>query len=575
EPVRGARSRRTRERAPRTGSRWSTRLGVVATSALLLPAALAVLLPAAQPTERGGSAPDPTTLALTARSSLLEQADRYQQLADEADRRRARLEQALATEEAVRAELAARQAAVGSGAAQLYRADATSRYPAFGLHLGRPGSAATSLTRQAAADRAGRALEGDVARAERTATRLRAAATRVEDARAALSAAEQRAAEVLAAVRDEAGGLPAEVAGRLAGLGAAPAAGPQQQRNEAATRRWQEYLGRLAAAGVAPPPAAALTDPATFPAGLSPALDADGQPVPGVAWAVIGSEPVTVLPAETVAAVSNALSQLGKPFVPGTTGPETYDCGGFTAASWLLAGYALPGDPGGQWASGAPVPVTGVQVGDLVFAPGGQDVGIYLGDGEVAGASAASFQVVVTSMPAGSTAVRVTLPRPAEPNPALPPGGATGACGAPLPEPGPVDPRWGGWSNGRIPAEALCRLGVGGHALRCDAAAAYAALDAAYTAEFGTPLRITDSYRSFGAQVAAAIAKPALAATPGTSNHGWALAIDLGGGVNVARTPQWDWMTANAARFGWVQPDWARPGGEKPEPWHWEFGYIS
>jgi hypothetical protein len=24
-----------------------------------------------------------------------------------------------------------------------------------------------------------------------------------------------------------------------------------------------------------------------------------------------------------------------------------------------------------------------------------------------------------------------------------------------------------------------------------------------------------------------------------------------------------------------VQPEWARPGSEKPEPWHWEFGYIS
>ena len=35
-----------------------------------------------------------------------------------------------------------------------------------------------------------------------------------------------------------------------------------------------------------------------------------------------------MLPAETVAAVSAALSQLGKPFAPGTSGPETYDCGG-------------------------------------------------------------------------------------------------------------------------------------------------------------------------------------------------------------------------------------------------------
>jgi LAS superfamily LD-carboxypeptidase LdcB len=75
--------------------------------------------------------------------------------------------------------------------------------------------------------------------------------------------------------------------------------------------------------------------------------------------------------------------------------------------------------------------------------------------------------------------------------------------------------------------------------------------------------------------VSAFIRKPALAAVPGTSNHGWALAVDLCGGIHIAGTPQWTWMTANAGRFGFVQPDWARPGAEKPEPWHWEYGYIS
>ena len=60
-----------------------------------------------------------------------------------------------------------------------------------------------------------------------------------------------------------------------------------------------------------------------------------------------------MLPAETVAAVSTALSQLGKPFVAGTSGPDTYDCGGFTAAAWLLAGYAVPATPQDQWATGA------------------------------------------------------------------------------------------------------------------------------------------------------------------------------------------------------------------------------
>jgi hypothetical protein len=138
-----------------------------------------------------------------------------------------------------------------------------------------------------------------------------------------------------------------------------------------------------------------------------------------------------------------------------------------------------------------------------------------------------------------------------------------------------VSPAWGGWANGQIPPETLCALGVHGHALRCDAAASYAQLDTAFRAAFGSPLCITDSYRSLGGQIAAFYRKPALAAVPGTSNHGWALAVDLCGGINIAGSPQWTWMTANAGRFGFVQPAWAGPAGEKPEPWHWEYGYIS
>ena len=120
--------------------------------------------------------------------------------------------------------------------------------------------------------------------------------------------------------------------------------------------RWQAYLGQLAAAGIEPPPAADLADSADLPAGLSPALDAAGRPVPGIAWAVIGSSPVTVLPAETVAAVSTALSQLGKPFVAGTVRPR------HLRLRWLhLRGLAArrlrrPVDAGGaSGPTGAPV----------------------------------------------------------------------------------------------------------------------------------------------------------------------------------------------------------------------------
>jgi peptidoglycan DL-endopeptidase CwlO len=559
--------------AGRTGSTWSARLRVVALSTLLLPAAAALVLPGAGGDGAGGPL-DTTALALTAQSSLLEDAGRYRELEQEVARARTELEQARDREQAALAEVEAQQRTVGSTAADLYRATAQERLPLLGLSVQDADATSGALLGQSLADRADQALTGSIVRAERSRASLAVATDRVAQAESAVEAARDRADVVLATVRSAVDDLTPEITSALAGLGAVPTTGPQQERNQAAVQRWQGYLARLAAAGIEPPAAAEIADHEDLPPGFSPALDAAGQPIAGVVWAVVDSSPVTVPPAETVAAVSNALSQLGKPFVPGTTGPDTYDCGGFTAASWLLAGYAVPATPQDQWTTGAAVAPADVQVGDLVYAPGGQDVGIYLGEGAVIGASAGTYQVSVRPMAAGSSATRVTLPSPAQANAPLPLAEA-GACGAALPPPGQRTAAWGGWSNGRIPADALCRLGTYSHALRCDAAASYGQLDAAYTAAFGTPLCITDSYRSLGAQTAAFATKPELAAVPGTSNHGWALAVDLCGGIHIGGSPQWAWMVANAARFGFVQPDWATPGGEKPEPWHWEYGYIS
>jgi cell wall-associated NlpC family hydrolase len=570
------RGRTTAPRAPRprTGSKWSTRLGVVAMSTLLLPAVATMVLPGADEQGKNGAS-DITTLALTAQSTLLEQAGQYRQLEQEVARRRAQLQQAQTAEQAALAAAAAEQEVVGATAADLYQAAPAERFPALGLDVDDASATTDALYRSALAERADQALEGAVVRAERAAVEVAAAGEQVAAAETAVAEVTERAAEVLEATRATADGLSPAVSAQLATLGTIPASGEQQERNQQAMLRWQQYLGLLDSGGIAPPPAADLDDPADLPAGLSPALDAAGRPIPGIAWGVVDSSPVTVLPAETVAAVSSAVSQLGKPFVGGTSGPESYDCGGLTSAAWLLAGYAVPATPQGQWATGAPVPVSALQIGDLVFAPGGQDVGIYLGNGDVVGASAATYQVGVRSVTAGSSATRVTLAAPARRNAALPAGGDAGVCGAPLPKPGPVSPAWGGWSNGRIPGEALCELGVHRHALRCDAAAAYQQMSVAFEDAFGSPLCITDSYRSYASQVSAFARKPKLAAVPGTSNHGWALAVDLCGGINIGGTPQWKWMTANAGRFGFVQPDWARPGSEKPEPWHWEFGYIS
>lgn len=126
------------------------------------------------------------------------------------------------------------------------------------------------------------------------------------------------------------------------------------------------------------------------------------------------------------------------------------------------------------------------------------------------------------------------------------------------------------YKNGQIPKSALCPISTGG-LLRCDAARSFEVMDAAFKAEFGKSISVTDSYRSFAGQVRCRATKGSICATPGKSNHGWGLALDLGGGINNFGTPSHRWMQANAARFGWSNPQWAQQNGSMPEPWHWEF----
>lgn len=556
--------------AGRDRQQWRRRALVV-----VLGVVLPVLAGALSPTRPApaGAASDPAGLAVAAQQTLTSAAARYRGIQQDLGTRRDRLARAEESEAQARAAAEMAQATVGSGAADLYRMTPEQRVPLLGLDVREPASAADVLWLQGLSERTGEERAGDVVRAARAQQALAAAESQTLAARIAVDAAVTESQALLARVREQVAALTPATAAQLSVLGTTPAAA-QQEANAAALRRWQDYLGALALAGIQPPPAAALADPATLPSGLSPAVDGTGAPVPGVAVAVAGNRLVTVLPAETVAAVSVALSQLGRAYLAGGTGPDSYDCGGLTAAAWMQAGYALPVPAADQWTTGAAVPPSQLQVGDLVFTDGGADVGLYLGEGQVLGASAAGYQVGVRAMTGASGSVRVTLPAPAQPNAPLPAAvSGNGPCGAPPAPVGPVRPAWGGFANGRIPTDLLCPVG-GGHKLRCDAAAGYTALAGAFADAFGRELCITDSYRSFSAQVAAARAKPRLAAAPGTSNHGWALAVDLCGGINHFGSPEFRWMEANAWRFGFVHPDWAREGAEKPEPWHWEFGDL-
>jgi cell wall-associated NlpC family hydrolase len=309
---------------------------------LVLPVLAGLLAPGTQATGTAAEPTDSTSLALAAQGTMLDGAARYRALQEDLTARRAELQQAQDDEHAARERLATSRAAVGTRAADLYKTSPESRHPLLSLSVQRPAATPDVLHREALAELAGRDLERTVIRADRAEADLAIVTQRVSTARAALAAVQQQATAVLEGVREHIGGLRTDVAAQLAALGTVPSAGTQQDTNQQALRRWQGYLGGLAVAGITPPPAAALADPTALPPGFSPALDGAGQPVPGVAWAVVGSQPVTVLPAETVAAVSSALAQVGKPYVAGGAGPDVYDCGGLTAGSWLLAGYALP-----------------------------------------------------------------------------------------------------------------------------------------------------------------------------------------------------------------------------------------
>jgi cell wall-associated NlpC family hydrolase len=83
-----------------------------------------------------------------------------------------------------------------------------------------------------------------------------------------------------------------------------------------------------------------------------------------------------------------ALSQLGKPYLWGGSGPGAFDCSGLTMQAWAHAGVPLLHYTGYQWAEGPHVPIDQLQRGDLVFfATNTSDpatihhVGIYIGNG--------------------------------------------------------------------------------------------------------------------------------------------------------------------------------------------------
>jgi cell wall-associated NlpC family hydrolase len=84
-------------------------------------------------------------------------------------------------------------------------------------------------------------------------------------------------------------------------------------------------------------------------------------------------------------AIAYAQAQLGKPYCYAGTGPSCFDCSGLTMMAWGSAGVSMPHYSGAQYSSFPHVSLSALQPGDLVFwGPGGSDhVGLYIGGGQM------------------------------------------------------------------------------------------------------------------------------------------------------------------------------------------------
>ena len=80
--------------------------------------------------------------------------------------------------------------------------------------------------------------------------------------------------------------------------------------------------------------------------------------------------------------IRTALAQVGKPYAWGATGPNSFDCSGFTMFSYASAGISLPHTSVGQSQLGRTIDRAHLQPGDLIFFYSPiSHVGLYIGNG--------------------------------------------------------------------------------------------------------------------------------------------------------------------------------------------------
>lgn len=210
---------------------------------------------------------------------------------------------------------------------------------------------------------------------------------------------EQRAATLAAAGRTAADKLAADAKAAADQAAAAKAAADQAAAKAAAAAASQRAAAQQAAAQQAAAQlAAAASSSSTATSSTSSAGSSASTAQPSTASSATTATASTASSSAAQTALNYALAQVGKPYVWGASGPDSFDCSGLMQAAYAAAGISLPRTTYAQVAAGTPVSTSALAPGDLVFFYGNEHVGMYIGNGKVVHAADYGIGVIISNM---------------------------------------------------------------------------------------------------------------------------------------------------------------------------------
>ena len=138
-------------------------------------------------------------------------------------------------------------------------------------------------------------------------------------------------------------------------------------------------------------------------------------------------------------------------------------------------------------------------------------------------------------------------------------------------------------ANGKLPSSMLVALPWDKEKtlIAAPAAADLGRLNAAFKKKFGKNLDIDLAYRTLDTQkFLYQELGPYIAAKPGTSNHGWGLAIDVPETYNYSfKGKYYKWLKANSKKYNWIHrknlEEFRANGSKNPYAEAWHFEYVG